>query len=263
MIQHFRKRPNWTHAGMFAKGVYYDGTNLSEVAELGAEIWVMPGETPRVRFRDGSLVNLIPDMWVVRDASDECRIKWAVNVLTEVSLKCVYEGPYTEDETASLKAETLAQEQENAVEPEPGIEGPSRPRVLNTGVRGDTGDEIVERAVTMGREAFGQDADVRVEFTGSLINSNNPEKGKFYASVRIYDLTKDAEPEPARAPELNSLTVTVRAPNRDDLRAEAILAGRKFFGMGCGLDIKFTSTVRHCTGIGQVDYEVDALITEK
>lgn len=43
MIQHFRKRPNWTHAGMFVKGVYYDGTNLSEVAELGAEISVMPG----------------------------------------------------------------------------------------------------------------------------------------------------------------------------------------------------------------------------
>lgn len=184
MIQHFRKRPNWNGAGTFTTAVFYDGTNLSEVAALGAEISVLSEQTPNVRHLSGVLVRLPHNMWVIRNNLGPGAPPWAVSVLSTTSMKCMYEGPYSAHEVERMQQAEQEADAENALADED--EASTEPNVLTASVRASSRDDLRAEAILAGRKFFGMDGELKVEFVGPVrCHQYGDGEAQYKADVRI------------------------------------------------------------------------------
>lgn len=60
------------------------------------------------------------------------------------------------------------------------------PEKICTGVRADDEAGLIEKALAKGRECFGEDAELRVEFASDVIESSHLDEGQWYCSVKIH-----------------------------------------------------------------------------
>jgi hypothetical protein len=176
-VQKFRKMSS---PESIVTAVLYDGTNLSEVAELGAEIEVKPGGHIYVRHYAGFMTSLPPHVWVVLDPR-QCPVGHGVSLSGTLTFPGIYGNPLTD-------------EQVNAVEQcDPSLHRIEMPSHLKAEVYGENISDLVEAAVQKGKGVFGEHAWLDVGFPGPIRISESSPKGRLFVEAYIDLITEDED----------------------------------------------------------------------
>lgn len=175
-VQKFRKMSS---PEAIVTAVLYDGTNLSEVAELGAEIEVKPGGYVYVRHYAGFMANLPSHTWVVLDPR-QCPVAHGVSFSGTLTFPGIYGDPLTDEQVSAV-------EQRDA--PRHRVQ---MPESLVTGVYGESISDLIEAALEKGKGVFGEHARLDIAFPNSIqISENNP-RGRLFVEAYI-DLVPDED----------------------------------------------------------------------
>jgi hypothetical protein len=171
-IQRFRTRyerkPNEV-----VDAVFYDGTNLSDLFDLGAQFQV-DDRRIMIRYHIGYMTRLPSHVWVVMH--EDNRDLGGVVFVGERTFARLYGEPLTDEQV--IEIERQAAEPEHIVGP-----GPNRTEVV---IYADDRAGLHEAALAEGRAIFGENVALTVEFDEDILPSySTGKKGKYFTRATI------------------------------------------------------------------------------